>query len=229
MSESLIVENGSKVFVGNVPFQCTREEFQACFSTMDGFITADIIRRYRSRISRGFGFVVFANQEQANSLLTREDIKLKDRTLRFSNYDHKIHDNREQPTENTRGKPKERFFTIFVKGLAPNTTSEQLSATFQVHGEVISASVYERDNRFTGVVTMNTEEGYNTALSSQYDNGVSVYPYRRRKLPQQRHTIGYTDPKVAYREGMKAGQIVGYKEGYDAGYTDGSQGLPKKN
>lgn len=229
MSEELTVENGCKIFVGNVPFQCTREDFQSCFSNMEGFVTADIIRRFRSKISRGFGFVVFGNQEQANKLLLREDITLKDRTLRFSTYDSKTEeDNTEQSVRQQRQqKPKERYFTIFVKGLPNETSSEQLAAMFQQYGEMLSASVYERDGRYTGVVTMKTEEGYNNALNGQYDNNVNVYPYRRRK--QQKHFIGYTDPKVAYREGMKAGQIIGYKEGYDSGYTDCQNGVPRKN
>ena len=32
----------NKVFVGNVPFQCTRDEFQECFKSLEGFETADL-------------------------------------------------------------------------------------------------------------------------------------------------------------------------------------------
>ena len=79
-------ETVNKVFVGNVPFQCTKEEFIDCFKDQSGFIDADIIRRYRSKLSRGFGFVIFKSQEQANTLIGRTDIVLKDRVLRFSTY-----------------------------------------------------------------------------------------------------------------------------------------------
>jgi RNA recognition motif-containing protein len=75
----------TKIFVGNVPYQCTREDFQKCFRPMNGYVTADIIRRYKSKISRGFGFVIFKTKEQAEAAM-KKTITLEDRTLRLSEY-----------------------------------------------------------------------------------------------------------------------------------------------
>ncbi len=83
--------SSNKVFVGNVPFQCTREEFQESFMKMDGFVNADIIRRYKSKLSRGFGFVVFSTREHAEKLLNDRNVHFKDRVLRFSPYSMKHH------------------------------------------------------------------------------------------------------------------------------------------
>jgi RNA recognition motif-containing protein len=82
-----INEKEFKVFVGNVPFNCTQEEFQNCFSNVPGYKNADVIRRYNSNFSRGFGFITFNSDSDATALLSSHDnIILKDRTLRLSRY-----------------------------------------------------------------------------------------------------------------------------------------------
>src|SRR5437870_11420355 len=32
-----------KIFVGNIPYQCTQEEFEKCFQNINGFMKAEII------------------------------------------------------------------------------------------------------------------------------------------------------------------------------------------
>ena len=49
----------AKIFVGNVPFQCSKEEFTDCFNKYKGFLDADIVNRFNSENCRGFGFVTF--------------------------------------------------------------------------------------------------------------------------------------------------------------------------
>ena len=75
-----------KIFVGNVPFDCTTLEFINCFKYLEGYVTCDIIKRYNSKISRGFGFIILTSKDQANKLLNEKNFKLKDRTLRFNKY-----------------------------------------------------------------------------------------------------------------------------------------------
>ena len=78
--------NEYKVFVGNVPYDCTNEEFESCFKNIPGFIRADIAKIYKTNMSRGFGFVSFKTLHDANSIKERYDIILKDRLLRFTTY-----------------------------------------------------------------------------------------------------------------------------------------------
>jgi RNA recognition motif-containing protein len=75
-----------KIFVGNVPYECSDLEFIDCFKDIDGFSKAEIIREHKRNISRGFGFVSLKTKDDANNLLKRNDIKFKGRILRFTTY-----------------------------------------------------------------------------------------------------------------------------------------------
>lgn len=80
-----------KVFVGNVPFQCTQQEFSECFESMPGFIKAEVINKINTPASRGFGFVTFDSYENAMALIesssiVSSSIVCKDRILRFTKY-----------------------------------------------------------------------------------------------------------------------------------------------
>ena len=88
-----------KIFVGNVPFDCSKDEFSECFKNMAGFIKAEIIYKNSAsvtKISRGFGFVTFETPEHAKILLDDYDkncIMFKDRKLRFTQYVPNIENN----------------------------------------------------------------------------------------------------------------------------------------
>ena len=85
----------TKIFVGNIPFKCEEDDFIKCFEKMDGFIKAEIIFKSDTKISRGFGFVTFNNNENAHKLLLSNNIIYKDRLLRFSEYETKKIKNKE--------------------------------------------------------------------------------------------------------------------------------------
>ena len=75
-----------KIFVGNVPYQCTQEDFDECFEKIKGFVRGEIITTQKTKMSRGFGFVIMNSTESANELKKRTDITLKNRILRFTCY-----------------------------------------------------------------------------------------------------------------------------------------------
>lgn len=79
-----------KIFVGNIPFQCTNEEFNECFKHIEGVIKAEIIYKPYTMISRGFGFITFDSNENAQNMLLQNNIFLKDRLLRFTEYESKL-------------------------------------------------------------------------------------------------------------------------------------------
>ncbi len=86
-----------KIFVGNVPFECTQNEFRECFNKMKGYVDAEIIYKNGIYVTRGFGFVTFDKKENANILINNNNVLLKNRNLRFSEYDT------DQQQNNTKG------------------------------------------------------------------------------------------------------------------------------
>lgn len=222
----------NKVFVGNVPFHCTREEFQDCFKHLDGFVTADIIKRYKSKLSRGFGFVVFENKEQANDLMKNDSIKLKDRVLRFSPYSfEKSFEHRDDDV-----------YQVFVNNLKMGTTDEQLNNALSYFGNIVTSSIKNKNDKTTGVVTFESLDSYKKALYKMVDINdikIEIVPYVDNANKKYQKNNKYKNPKNfngefnhkltnhfnnclprdIYREGFKAGYIVGFEQGVKQGQS----------
>ena len=196
-----------KVFVGNVPFQCSKEEFVSCFESMSGFVEADLVRRPNSESSRGFGFVSFSDSESAKSLMETEDLVLKDRTLRFSEY------NEPQPRKS------ETQNLVFVRNVPTDTSEESLTSVFSSFGEVKGCRI--NTDRKTGnpsgscVVEFVSSEGASKVLSERTvdmnDTSLDVYQFRSNSSKVQYRKNPAT--RNAYRAGFSAGRAVGYQEG----------------
>ncbi|XP_073291723.1 uncharacterized protein [Primulina huaijiensis] len=58
-----------KIFVGGIPTTVTEEELKSFFSKYGEVVEHEIIRDHMSKKSRGFGFVVFDNEQVVDSLL----------------------------------------------------------------------------------------------------------------------------------------------------------------
>jgi RNA recognition motif-containing protein len=130
--------NVHKVFVGNVHFQCTRLEFHECFKNLDGFLRAEIICESNITSSRGFGFVTFDNLKDTRQLLDCDEIKLKGRTLRFTEYMNNEHNDRYDIC-NDKYKTINNIFDrnlLTISNIPDNMTRRKLYDIFSTFGEV---------------------------------------------------------------------------------------------
>ncbi len=225
----------NKIFVGNVPFHCTRDEFQECFKHLEGFETADIIRRYKSKLSRGFGFVVFKDDNQAKTLLDIDNIMLKDRVLRFSPY---------EPDDNTSPKKTEEIkevhtvqlskpvqsvqiskpkisYQLYISNLDDSTTYDELKKRIIESGVKVSTCfVNTKNNKTTGIVSVESLEAYTKLLENPLflnNKPLIIKPYRKNKNTTN---TKHANVGVAYREGFKAGHIIGFQQGYQQGFQN---------
>lgn len=228
----------NKVFVGNVPYQCTREEFQDCFKDMEGFVNADIIRRYKSKLTRGFGFVVFETKEQSDTIMKNDTIELKDRILRFSEYSF------DKPEQTKEGK----VYQVFVNNLKAETTENQFNEALSHYGNLSSSVITSKNDKTFGVAAFELLENYKNALYETVtinDTVVELVPYidnhkKYQKFNKYKSQRKFSDkfnnsqndhfsnclPRDVYREGFKAGHIVGFEEGLKQGLKQGlTQGL----
>ena len=210
----------SKVFVGNVPFQCTKEEFKQCFCEMDGFINADIIRKHRSKLSRGFGFVIFNDKENAEKLLNKNNIKIKDRELRFSPY---CLENYSKNTPDTKFKGN-KAFQVFINNIETNIDNDKLKNVLKSYGDINSCFISIKNGKTFAIVNFTTYEGFKNALRSSINyNGVNldIRPYRKTKkyINPFNNCRNNVFQKTSYQDGFQAGHIVGFQEGFQQGLS----------
>ena len=198
-----------RVFVGNVPFQCTTEEFVELFKDTPGFVNANVVKRYNSEMSRGFGYVTLDSNENLNNLLSKETLDFKDRTLRLSQY------NRE-----TR-RPVSRNNLVFVRNIPENTSEEEVSSLFtNSFVNVVNCSI--NLDRKTGkqlgscIVEFSDRESCTKALSErEVDlNGSVLNVYRFRDNSKNNNQYNKNPAtRAAYKAGFRAGRTLGYQEG----------------
>jgi len=60
----------TKIFVGNLPFSMSEEDFKELFSTYGEISEAIIIKDRMTGRSKGFGFVTFADKEAADQAIS---------------------------------------------------------------------------------------------------------------------------------------------------------------
>lgn len=75
----------NKIYVGNLPFRLTDDEFSEFFGAYGDVQSANIIRDRATGRSKGFGFVEFASDDQANAAVEQANgQELDGRQLRVS-------------------------------------------------------------------------------------------------------------------------------------------------
>lgn len=160
-----------KVFVGNVPFDCTNENFINVFKNLKGYLNAEIISR-NNQISttRGFGFITFSSEKFANDFL--DEIKnitytINDRTLRFTKYFN---------TNNNFIFKNLKKNNIFVSNLPDSLVKdEDLINLFKKNfnnAEIvigyINKDIITNKNINTGYIEFKNEKDYNDAIKKKF-------------------------------------------------------------
>ena len=212
----------TKIFVGNVPFQCIENEFNQCFKDVTGFVSAEIVTRHNSPYSRGFGFVTLKTPQDANQLIQRTDITFKERVLRFTEYN--FQDKIKIPKQQQKN-------YIFVKNVPKGMNREQLKNIFAskatVGGCFINTNIRTGESRGNAVVEIKDNDIFEKLITDKFiiDNGQSFEISRWRNKINKNKTVANTntngntinkqisDSKEIYRIAFNAGVNVGRLEG----------------
>jgi len=63
----------SKIYVGNLPWSATDETLRTAFEPFGSVLDAIVMKDRETLRSRGFGFVTFANQSEADYAISNMD------------------------------------------------------------------------------------------------------------------------------------------------------------
>lgn len=196
-----------KVFVGNVPFDCTNENFINVFKNLKGYLNAEIISR-NNQISttRGFGFITFSSEKFANDFLDeKHNITINDRTLRFTKYCN---------TNNNFIFKNLKKNNIFVSNLPDNLIKDEdfinlFKKNFN-NAEIIigyiNKDIITNKNINTGYIEFKNEKDYNDAIKKKYIelNNHKIYIAKFSKNNKQVFSYNMCDIyKVAFNEKAK--------------------------
>lgn len=215
--ESNSIEEYTKIFVGNVPFQCIDDEFKECFKDVPGFVSAEIVTRHNSPYSRGFGFITVRTKNDAKKLIQRNDIMFKDRILRFTEYNF----------QDKIKVPKQQKNYLFVKNIPKDMTREQLKNIFSTKGIVgacfINTNIRTGESKGNAVVEIKDDDVFENLIFDKFiktdknqifeisrwrnkiknKSFIKEFPYKQNKI----------DSKEIYRIAFNAGVNVGRIEG----------------
>lgn len=114
-------QESQTIYVGNLNYQTTEQELKDFFSQFGTVSNARVITMIfrRERVSRGFGFVDFADQQSCNNAINhKEPLRLGERTLRID------------PARPKVNHPKD---TVFLGNLPEGTTADDIKNAFQGH------------------------------------------------------------------------------------------------
>lgn len=153
--------NRRKVFVGNVPFNCTQEEFDQCFENVSGIYKADIVRGHKD-ISRGIGFVTMNTVDGADLLRRRTDIKCKGRALRFYAYQNNT----------CKGTMENVNNYVFIDGIPEDKNRAWLLEAFKPYGPFnrcfVAVNHETGEKRTTGFLDVVDDNKYERIVSNKY-------------------------------------------------------------
>ena len=153
-----------KIFVGNVPYYCSQEQFEETFKNVDGFVKGDIVTKPKSNVCRGFGFVTIRGSDNAEKLKDRQDISIKSRQLRFTDYI--LNDSKGAPSEYN---VKKKY--VFVDGLPNSSKKDYIKDAFKDYTMgryYVKTDVETGDIKNHGMVELIELEDYKSLLEKGF-------------------------------------------------------------
>jgi len=187
----------SKIFVGGISWDTTDTGFTSFFSRFGAIKDAVIMRDKSTGVSRGFGFVIFHEPTSVDKVLVQGDLTLDGRKI-----DCKVAVPR---TEIGTAPGTHRTRKIFVGGIPPQTTADDLRSHFGHFGTCVNAVIMmdraTNRSRGFGFVTFESEDTVDTILARTHQFGGKTVEVKKAV------------PKGKIEEAAGRGRGYGY-EGY---------------
>jgi len=151
----------SKIFVGGISWDTTDTGFTSFFSRFGPIKDAIIMRDKSTGVSRGFGFVIFHEPTSVDKVLMQEDLTLDGRKIDCKVAVPRAEIGTAPGTHRTR--------KVFVGGIPPQTTADDLRSHFGHFGTVVNAVIMmdraTNRSRGFGFITFESEDTVDTILA----------------------------------------------------------------
>ncbi|XP_057540392.1 polyadenylate-binding protein RBP45 [Amaranthus tricolor] len=211
------------VFVGDLAADVTDVMLQEAFRTHYPSVkSAKVITDHITGRSKGYGFVKFADEsEQQRAMTEMNGAVLSTRPMRIGPAANKKSADVQQKVsyQNAQGNPGENDpnnTTIFVGGLDPNVSDDQLRLLFSSYGELVHVKIPV--GKGCGFVQFANRAAAEQALSAL--NGAQIGSQNVRLSWGRSPSSKQTQPSQAQWNGG----YYGYPQGYDAyGYAAAPQ------
>jgi len=158
------IETESNLIVNYLPNSMTDEFLSQMFSKFGVLENVKIVREKGTRKSMGYGFVKFQNAtDAARAVAGMNGTKIENKQLKVAH------------ARPAGAGPKHT--NLYVAGLEPHVTTEELQALFQAYGKVTESKVLTADpttkqSRCVGFVRFDTQEEADAAIAGL--NGVTL-------------------------------------------------------
>ena len=204
-------ENLRKVFVGNVPFNCTQKEFETSFTNVKGFTKGEIVTKQNSTTCRGFGFVTLNTVDNAEELKIREDLFINNRQLRFTEY--------------TNGKIKHKNVEydknkyIYVDNIPNGSNREYLEKVFNNYSlgrHYVSTDIDSGEQKNNGLIEVTDGLKYTELLSmgsimDHNGNELELCRWKSKQYKKKENSVTKYDLFKAFTAGRNLGIIEGHR------------------
>ena len=175
------MEGEFKLFVSNVPYNCTEEEFKTFMLTLEGVTSARLVQKPNTGINRGYGFVTVSTPEKQAFLLKNDNVIFNGRKLKMTEYVN-----------------QQKFYKLHVMNVPETVTDQTLYEMFSKFGTVDNVkrdfNVATRTFKGTALVVFTNYEDFNKVLTQkelEFSDGVKLTVTKRRlpfRKPQGRGT-----------------------------------------
>ena len=164
-----------KLFIGNVPFECTDSEFKNTFKKINGYVNAELIAGISNR---GFGFVTVENLESLESIIAENNLYIKDRKLRITRY-------------NSNNNSNKKNLYIRLQNIPIELTIQDIKSEFENFTQIgkcfIDTDRETGKQKTTGIVEILEESMYHSLLNLE-ELLINDFPIIMTKFDQEKST-----------------------------------------
>ncbi|CAL4889102.1 unnamed protein product [Urochloa decumbens] len=202
-------DSTGKIFVGGVAWETTEETFSKHFEKYGAITDSVIMKDKHTKMPRGFGFVTFSDPSVIDKVLEDEHV-IDGRTVEVK---------RTVPREEMTTKDGPKTRKIFIGGLPPSLTEDEMKDHFSSYGKVVEHQIMldhsTGRSRGFGFVTFESEDSVERVISEG----------RMRDLGGKQVEIKKAEPKKHGSDHSSNGRSShGGGGGYRSSYRSGGAG-----